>query len=208
MKQSKSIGQFVSGLSATLATAFPNAQSDWIRYGLPAVVLTVIFFFAIRFESNNTEPPSQKPSIVAREAGSAGPPSRMTGFSGAQSVPENRADISNGNPVQGAPMIGHPIVPLPPPRVAASSQLQVDGRRALCGAVQYVLARVRRKHWKTNAMAMAIQTYRGASGDSPAAAAAINSALIEYGQGKWDETQCPPGGGAALAKGAIGTVMR
>ena len=58
-RESINIGRIVSGLT-TLTTAFPRAQSDWIRYGLPAVMLTVIFFFAIRYESNTAEAPSMK----------------------------------------------------------------------------------------------------------------------------------------------------
>jgi hypothetical protein len=56
-------------------------------------------------------------------------------------------------------------------------------------------------------MEMAIQSYRG-QGGLQAAEGAINSALVDYGRGKWDESQCPPGGVPALAKGAIATVMR
>lgn len=205
MRQSKSIGELVSQLQSSLTTAIPDAQSDWIRYGLPAVVLTVIFFFAIRYESNNVESPL--PMVVAQKAA----PSRLKAFASLPTSGENRADISNRNPVQGAPltapaMTSRPSLPLRPPAVALA-QPQAEARRALCSAVQYALARVKRGHWRAKAMEIAIRGYRGQGGPQ-AAEGVINSALVDYGRGKWDEAQCPPGGVPPLAKGAIASVMR
>ncbi len=208
MRQSRSIGQFVSRLPANLITAIPAAESDWVRYGLPAVVLTVIFFFAIRYETNDVESPVQRPMVVAPKPTAP----RSKAFAALPSSGENRADISNGNPVQGRPVIVPPTssratVPFHPPAIALPLS-QSEGIRALCSATQYALARVKRSHWRAKAMEIAIQSYRGQGGPQ-AAEAAINSALADYGRGRWDETQCPSGGVTpALAKGAIAAVMR
>jgi len=206
MKQNKGIVRNVWGVPLTIVAAIPTAQSDWVRYGLPAVVLTAIFFFAIRFEADNAATPPVQPPIAATKR----PPSRATSFS---SLERTGPGMPSGNLDQGRSLTERSIAPRVPqpynqPAAAALSEPQAEGRRALCGAVQFALTRVKRKHWKTKAMENAIASYRG-KGGSGAAEGAVNSALMDYGRGKWDEAQCPPTVGVPpLAKGTIGAVMR
>lgn len=208
MRQNNRIVQFISGLPSSIMSAIPNAHSDWIRYGLPAVLLTAIFLVVMRYEADQldsvparpaavqlTHPPAQPRSFPVPESVSAARPEMPP-----RKLEAERSPMQQFNPPRPPVPYGQPV-----PAVLAGPQ--DEGRRAVCGSVQWALARVRPRNRKVKAMKRAIEAYRGQGGPQ-AADAAISRALADYGSGKWDEGQCPPTGGPPLAKGAIAQVMR
>ena len=208
MRQSKRVLQFILSLPFTIFAAILNAESDWIRYGLPAVLLTAIFFFAMRFEAAKIESPPVRPPGARKIA-----PSGATSFSASPIVSGGRPKMPHDNLEPGTTVTQRstaPVVAEPhgQPATDALSEQQTEGRRALCSAVGYVLNKGKKKHRKTNALEIAIEAY-GGKGGPQAADRAISGALEDYGRGKWDEKQCPPAAGRApLTQGAIGEVMR
>ncbi len=198
---------------SNIAGAITNLDSDWVRYGLPAVFLTIIFFFAIRFE-DQAEPPPAPPRVAAER------PSRPPPFSAAQpkvAILEDHPQMPPGNPAQSmaprnmamthpvAPQTAHPFGQLP---ASAIADPKTEGRRAVCIAIQRSLVSVRRRHRKGRALELAKGIYRGTGGPE-AADEEVNTALSEYARGLWSEAQCPPTPGVpALPKGAIADVMR
>jgi hypothetical protein len=210
MSEGKSVVRSILELSSTILAAITNLESDWVRYGLPAIVLTVIFFFAMRFEAGNIDASlvssaDTKKVVVSAEA------KPSAGFSGAD---EAHPQISTGmleHEAVAAPQFGasRPAQPYAQPLGSMTrSNPATECRRALCGAVQYALARVEKRHQKLRAMQFAVEGCR-VQGDRQTADRAVNSALAEYERGMWDESQCPSiPGRAPLAKGAIAQVMR
>ena len=212
MRQNNRIVQFILGLPSSIGSAISNPQSDWIRYGLPAVLLTAIFLVAMRYEADQLDAVPVRPPAVELTHPAAKPRS----FSIPGSVTAVRPEMPPGNLETERSPTQHFNQPLTPPRPpvayrqpapAVLSGPQDEGRRAVCGSVQWALARVRPRNRKVKAMKRAIETYQGPGG-SPAADAAVSRALADYGSGKWDESQCPATGGAPLAKGAIAQIMR
>ena len=209
MRHSKRVLQFILSFPFTTISAILNAESDWIRYGLSAVLLTAIFFFAMRFEGANIESPPVRPATGARKVAPPG----ATLFSDSPKVIGDRPKMPYDNLESGMTVTQRSPAPAaaePHGQAAtdALSEQQTEGRRALCSAVGYVLGKVKKKHRKTKALAMAIKIYRGQGGPQ-AADRAVSGALEDYGRGRWDEDQCPPAvGGTPLPKGAIGEVVR
>jgi hypothetical protein len=209
MKQSKRVLRFILSLPFTTIAAILNAESDWIRYGLPAVLLTAIFFFAMRFVGANIEAPPVRPPTGARQVA---PPGAIS-FSDSALVRGDRPKMPYDNLEPGVRVPQRSTAPAAAerhgqPATDALSEQQTEGRRALCSAVGYVLRKVKKKHRKTKALAMAIEVYRGQGGPQ-AADRAVSGALEDYGRGRWDEDQCPPAvGGTPLPKGAIGEAVR
>ena len=198
------IVQFILGLGA----AALNVESDWVRYGLPAILLTAIFFFAMRLEAPKVALPLLRPPMGARKLA----PPAATSFSVPPFTSGDRPKMPSNGTAQGMAMTPpsssfRAAQPRGLTAVGALSREQVEGRRALCSAVQYALTRVKRKHWKTKAMEIATESYRGQGGPQ-AAGGAISSALTDYAGGKWDEGQCAAVGGSPLSKGSIAEVMR
>src|SRR5580704_9111757 len=62
------IMQFIVGLPGRVFGPVLGAQSDWIRYGIPAVVLTVVFFTAMRFQAATNEAPESQSNVDGRKA--------------------------------------------------------------------------------------------------------------------------------------------
>jgi hypothetical protein len=166
-------------LPVTITSAILNAESDWIRYGVPAVLLTVIFFFAMRFETPTVAPP--RDVAPARRA----TPSAATSL--LSTTPNNVA-------------ANRPMLP-----AANLSEEQVAAQRALCSAVGLAV-RKNIEHRTARILRLAIETYRG-QGGSQVAARAVNNALSDYRLGKWSEEQCPPDL-PHISKGVIGEVCR
>lgn len=165
-------------LPGTITSAILNAESDWIRYGAPAVLLTAIFFFAMRFEAATVAPPQQL--APARKATPAAATSLL---STAPNVAGNRPTLPEAN----------------------LSEEQVAAERALCSAVALAVKK-NIEHRAARILRLAIETYRGQGGPE-VAARAVNNALSDYKLGKWSEEQCPPDM-PHLSKGAIGEVCR
>jgi hypothetical protein len=211
MREGKSVVRSILELPSSIVAAITNLESDWVRYGLPAVVLTVIFSFAMRFDAGNIDS-SLAPSADTKKV-----------VVSAEAKPSSRfSDADEAHPPISTGMLGHEAVatqqfgaPRPaqpyaqPPRSMTLSSPSNECRRALCGAVQYALARVEKKHRKMRAMQFAIEGCRAQSGGGQTGDLAVNSTLAEYERGIWDESQCPSiPGRAPLAKGAIAQVMR
>lgn len=207
MRQSKGVLQFILSLPFTIIVTILNAESDWIRYGLPAVLLTAIFFFAIRFEAANIETPPVRPPTGARKVAPPG----ATSFSASPIISGDRPKMPYGNLEPG--MTHRSTAAVAAGRygqtaTTALSEQQTEGRRALCSAVGYVFKKGRKKHRKSKALEMAVEAYRGQGGPQ-AADQAIRGALEDYGRGRWGEEQCPNATGSTpLPEGTIGEVMR
>ena len=189
-----------------ILASISDPHTDWIRYGVPAVLLTLIFFFAIRFQANRVDSvPTLRPlrtsKIISPErpifAGpSAGDESRT--------LPQTTAESRVPKPAIAAlPRAGQPQMPV----AAGLTEQQIIGRKAVCDAAQFALSKVRKRHWRARALEFAMQAYQGRGG-AQAANQAINTALQEYGRGIWDESQCLPSTGNKLAKGVIAQVLR
>src|SRR5580704_14465417 len=106
MRQNNRIVQFILGLPSLTRSAIPNAQSDWIRYGLPAVLLTAIFFVAMRYEGAQPDsvparPPTVEPAHPATKPRSLSAPGSITA-AGPEMPPRNleteRSPIQHFNP--------------------------------------------------------------------------------------------------------------
>jgi len=192
---------------AEIVAAIANLDSDWVRYGLPAVLLTVIFFSAMRFEAGKVEPPSAPP-VSARNP----LPPRTGSFSVSPLATEDHPRAASGNFAPGMAAMQQPIgirpgVPFVHPPAAAFSNPQVEGRRAVCGTAQLIIARGKRRRLILRARQIAIATYRGQGGPQ-AAEQAVNRTIDEYKHGIWSESQCPAAPGMPpLPKGAIAELI-
>jgi hypothetical protein len=200
--------QFILGFPSAVAGGFLNAESDWIRYGLPAILLTAIFFFAIRSETPTATSPRLRPPVGARKTAlPAAKTFSVSPFATGDHGKVPSSGIEQGRSMTPPSFVFHPAPPPVQPAMAGLSKVQIAGRRAVCSAVQYSLARVKKKHWKSKAMEMAIQSYRGQGGPQ-AADGAVSNALTDYAHGTWDESQCTALGGSPLSRGATAEVMR
>jgi hypothetical protein len=195
-------------LPPRIVAATPYLDSDWVRYGVPAVLLAAIFFVSMRYQTDKVESPPSPPAVAARN------PLRSS-LPASSSAPEGRALTATQPYLQPAMPIPQRAVPPTAPRPyhqmatgAAPADVQTEGRRALCLAVQHALSGAGGTYSKMNVMRLAVGNYRGQGGPR-AAIRAVNLALEQYKSGAWSEAQCPPTLGAApLAKGAIAEVMR
>jgi hypothetical protein len=174
-------------LPSRIGAAVPYLESDWVRYGVPAVLLTAIFFVSMRYKVE--APPSPPPTVAARNP------------------------VQRDHPLQ-MPMPQRAVVPtFPQPHRqmamgAPPPDVQTEGRRALCIAVQQTLSGASKTYSKMNIMRFAVRSYRG-EGGTRGAIRAVNVALGQYRSGVWSEAQCPPAlGTAPLPKGAIAEAMR
>jgi hypothetical protein len=194
---SESKGHFRSIIDLPVATvgAILNSESEWIRYGLPAVLLTVIFFFAMRRES----PPQLAPiggtlSLQSRSSPANHPAMPQHGFA---------RDLTLTVPGAPSGVAQRPAAP----NVATAQRASVqEARRALCFAtrVASTTPAIRRK---STVLRYAVSGYRG--GGFQTAARAVNEAVSEYTAGKWNEDECPASpDGVRIAKGAIGEALR
>ncbi len=213
MSQSKRTLQYILSLPSSLATGIFSSESDWVRYGLPAVLLTAIFFFAMRFQSGDvqTQPvappaPKAKPHAVAAKTAPQAAPAVAAAPPVANLAPPQRPPEPRRLPLQ--PPAAVAIAPPAAPGTQAMSVQEKEGRKALCNAVEYAVGRLKKRRRKVRALEMAFAAYRGPGGPQ-AAQQAVNAALQSYGAGSWDEAQCPTlSGTAPLPKGAIAEVMR
>ncbi len=215
MRQINSILQFIVGLPGRLFGAIFNSESDWIRYGIPAVVLTAIFFVAMRFEGPATESPSAQPNADLRKTIRPKPNVFSAAPMPAGNLPEKP---DNNPPAMPAPEPANEVAAQPAGASAASGsfgQLQtggsspeeIAGRQALCNAVRIISKRAS-MHRGQIVIGMAIQSYQGPGG-AEAAKPAVMKALSEYKSGAWSDEQCPsPLGTTPLPRGTIAGVMR
>lgn len=191
-----------------------NADSDWIRYGLPAILLTGIFFVAMRVHDSGLPQPLAMPAAVR--------PAVSAPFV----APRPRArnlQVEGGNPMSAARPQSIPqprnVARTPPLGAsvggAARGQFtgagltdeQREGRRAVCEAVERVYPSVKRgKHRKNKALQIALSNYHGPGSDSEAASRAVTKAIDDYQRGAWSDEQC--NFGPDLPKGAIEETLR
>jgi hypothetical protein len=195
MSQSKGTLRSIIDLPVATVGSVLNAESDWIRYGLPALILTVIFFFAMRHDSApvggaaSLQPPLNHQNHSAVPPDSLAPNLTMTVPGAGASVPGQQAVAPNLPSAQG-------IIPQ-----------QLEARRALCTAARLAssMPAIRRK---PTVLRYAISGYKG-SGGFQVAVRTVNEAAADYAAGKWSEDECPASpDGARLAKGAIGQALR
>ena len=199
-----------------------NAESDWIRYGLPALILTV-FFSAMMLSKQAAEPEqreTQPPPSRLKVAEPTRPPFQPA---------FQQAEVPNG-PLPDRPAFSPP--PAPPmaasnsngPPMANSAvsaeerQKQLaaeavkwkwkdEGRRALCDAVRASLPAFKEGTLlKHTTIHQARADFRG---DREMADKAVDQALIDYERNLWDESQCPgTPGQPRMSKGTINAVMK
>jgi hypothetical protein len=191
-----------------------NADSDWVRYGLPAILLTGIFFAAMRVQDSEL-PQHHAITALAKPAVSAP-------FVAPRSRARDRK-VEAQNPVSGAmtQSIPHPNVVARVPSSGAGARRapvtnftdagltdeQREGRRAVCEAVARVYASVKRgKHRKNRALQIAVSNYHGPGSDPDAAERAVTKAIDDYQRGAWSDEQC--NFGPDLPKGTIGETLR
>ena len=199
MSQSKGTLRSIIDLPVATVGAVLNAESEWIRYGLPAFILTVIFFFAMRHDS------PQQPAPV----GGSAPSQSLLNHHRHLAMPQNSfaRNLTMGVPGAGPAVPGkHSVAPIPPSAQGSTSQ-QLEARRALCTAARLAssMPAIRRK---STVLRYAISGYKG-SGGFQAAVRTVNDAASEYKAGKWSENDCPASpDGVRMAKGAIGEALR
>ena len=195
MSQSKGTLRSIIDLPAATFGAVLNAESDWIRYGLPALILTVIFFFAMRHDSAPVGGGASFQSPVKHQSRSAIPQNSFarnlmtTGPGAASSAPREQAVVPN------------------PPNAQGITPQQLEARRALCTAARLAssMPAIRRK---STVLRYAISGYKGAGG-LQSAVRIVNEQAADYRAGKWGEDQCPASpDGVRIAKGAIGEALR
>jgi len=194
-----------------------NAESDWIRYGLPAVLLTVIFS-AMMLSKQASE-------LAVPEPMPASPHSKA-----AENVHRNfqQAEAPSSSPAERPAILPPPAAP--PPEVtqrhlpsvdtsvpAENRQRQLaaeavkwgwkeEGRRALCDATRASIpdfkAGTLHKHFTVH---LARANFKG---EREMADKAVDQALLDYQRHLWDETQCPEvPGQPRMSKGTIDAVI-
>ena|ERR1700693_1517173 len=208
------IVQFIVGLPGRVFGPVLGAQSDWIRYGIPAVVLTVVFFTAMRFQTATNEPPASQSNVDIRKAFRPKP----NVFSAPPTGGANPSGQSDSNP---PPVIANEPANEAPPQPsgassgpgtfgqvqAAGSPEQVAARQALCNAARFLSNRPAPGRGRV-VLRLAMQSYHGPGG-SEGGRDAVMQAITEYNHGTWSDEQCPsPVGTTPLRKGTIGEVMR
>jgi len=211
----RNIFELVVSLPVRALDPILSAESDWIRYGVPAVVLTVIFFILMRTQAPSTgssvPPPSE--AVQQRQPLHFGPKP----FSATPQPAGNIPEVAANNP---APISEPPVAPTnevvsqPAPASGSFGQMQGGGtpqqiaaRLALCNAVRFAATRPAQARNRL-AMTMAMQTYRGPGG-AEASRDAIMQAMAEYRRGVWSDEQCPtPMGTTPLRHGMIGGTIK
>ncbi len=201
MSQSKGTLRSIVGLPASTIGAVLNAESDWIRYGLPAFLLTVIFFLAMRYEA----PPEPAPAGIEKPARGV-KSSVHSPFNPANqpAIPNLTLTVpraeSAGGPAQQA------VVPSQP-RVQGTTPQQLEARRALCNATR-LAANTPAIRRKATVLRYAVSAFKGGGGFQTAARA-VNEAVIDYTAGKWNEDECPAAPDSVrIARGSIGAAIR
>jgi|SRR5579872_3728226 len=205
------IVQFIVGLPGRVFGPLLGAQSDWIRYGIPAVVLTVVFFTAMRFQAATDDTVASQSNVDVRKAFRPKPNVLAP-------APANPSEQSANNPppvLASGPANEAPPQPSGASRgpgtfgqvQAAGSPEQVAARQALCNAVRFLSNRPSASRGKV-VLRLAMQSYHGPGG-SEAGRDAVMQAVTEYKRGAWSDEQCQsPLGTTPLRKGTIGEVMR
>ena len=204
--------QFIIGLPSRLLGSILNSDSDWIRYGIPAVVLTAIFFIVMRFEAPTTESPSAQMNADVRKTIRTKP----NVFSAPPMPAGNPPEKSDNNPPAVlATESGNEAATKPSGASGTFGQLQtggsspeeIAGRQALCNAVRITSKRPSMRRGQM-VIGMAIQSYQGPGG-AEAAKPAVMKAFSNYKSGAWSDEQCPsPLGTTPLPRGTIAEVMR
>jgi len=189
-----------------------SAESDWIRYGVPALVLTVIFFVLMRTQAPTTESSAPPPSS-AEVAAKSPLHSKLNPFSAAPAPPASPPDEHSHNsppPEQPPAAPANEVASQPPPASGSFGQTQggaaqqTAARLALCNAVRYAATKPPQSRSRL-AMTMAMQTYRGPG----ASRDAVMQALADYRRGGWSDEQCPtPLGVTPLRHGMIGSTIK
>ncbi len=195
-----------------------NAESDWIRYGLPALVLTVVFS-ALMLSKQGAGPEPQKPieapvhsKVAENFHRSFQQPAASNG-----SLPERPAF----SPPPAAPIAESNQVRLPAadaPAAAAGRQKELaaeavkwgwreEGRRALCDAVRASIPDFKagklHKHYTIH---LARANFKG---EREMADRAVDEALRDYERNLWNEAQCPEvPGQPRMSKGTIDAVIQ
>lgn len=192
-----------------------NAESDWIRYGLPALLLTIIFSAMMVSKQSSTLPAQPASPQSSSPSQAAERPHRVI-----QHLHGPR------NPLPGQPGVSPPAMPMAESRPPATDtsinaearQKQLaaeaakwgwkeEGRRALCDATRASIpdfkAGTLHKHYTIH---LARANFRG---DRTMADKAVDQALIDYQRNVWDESQCPDAPGQPrMPKGAIDAVIK
>jgi len=181
-----------------LLTRFLNAESDWVRYGIPALVLTVVLSIAMASRSNNAgslQTPSNPRAASLRKP--AGPALVQPGAPSREQVSEAPVDSAPTQPQTEQLAAGADQTP----KVVGSAA----GRIALCQGVQAALPHFNQGilH-KLEPVLLARKAYRGGGGPKMAAQA-VDQAITDYNSGAWSEADCPST--AVLPKGLIGDVV-
>ena len=181
-------------LPLDLAERLLNTESDWIRYGLPALILTVALSIAMASKSDQGD--SSRTPFRPRSVGLAKSAVSADGSNDA-SANEQRADSPN-NSALAKPQMGRPAPELSKADGSA-------GRIAVCEAVKASLPDYKAgKLRKLEAIRRARQGYRGQNAPQMASQS-VNQALLDYNAGVWSEADCPNPG--LLSKGLIGAVV-
>jgi hypothetical protein len=172
-----------------------DTDSDWIRYGLPALILTIVLSIAMANKSEDSGsssiPSSPKSAVSTKPA--------FPAF-----VPRSE---SPAGPVSGVPKDSGWSKPGTDPFAAVTQKREEAGnagRNALCSAVATVLPDYKAgKLRRMQLVLIAREAYHGPNGPQ-AAAQSINKAMADYTTGAWSEADCP--NSPALPKGTIGDV--
>ena len=177
---------------------FLNAQSDWVRYGIPALILTVVLSITMANRSNDADS-LQTPSnpTAARPAKPAGPALVQPGAPTREEVSEPPADSAPPKPRTQQLAAGADQKP--------NAVGSAAGRIAVCQGVQAALPHFNQGFLhKLEPVLLARKAYRGEGGPRMAVQA-VDQALTDYNSGAWSEADCP--NAAALPKGIIGDVV-
>jgi len=204
--------RFIFGLPTTVIGGVLNAESDWIRYGLPAVLLTTIFFVAMRVESPpaqmralSVNRPTLHAAVIKEGDRSKLSPPMAAGDSTQRTVPlmQQRVDLNQRQrPAPSAANVANNA-----PHTEGAAADPAEARRSLCIAVG-LASKITPNRRKARALRFAIAGYRG-KGNFQVAERAVNDAISDYTAGKWSEAQCPPDpDGSRLPKGAIGEAVK
>jgi hypothetical protein len=195
MSQSKGTLRSIIDLPVATVGSVLNAESDWIRYGLPALILTVIFFFAMRHDSAPVGGAASFQSPINHRSGSAIPPNSFA------------PNLTMTVPGAGASAPGQQAAAPNLPNAQGITPQQLEARRALCTAARPAsnMPAIRRK---STVLRYAVSGYKG-SGGFQTAVRIVNEQLADYSAGKWSEDDCPASpDGVRIAKGAIGQALR
>src|SRR5271166_1996326 len=153
MSQSKGTLRNIVGLPVATIGAILNAESDWIRYGLPAFLLTVIFFFAMRHDS----PP--EPAVVGVASSFQSRPNPVNQPAMPQNSLARNLTMTIPPSVSAVPP-QQSVVPNPP-SVQGTTPQQLEAIHALCTATR-LAANVPAIRRKATVLRYAVSGYKGA----------------------------------------------